>query len=210
MSGLSISKAPLQASTSSSWARSGNPSRTRNKSSFQGPRRIFTLPARHCALNGPNLVTLLPLSPAEVYIEATQRAHQVEGLALAGLPWVLAETDTDPPAIPRRGIEQQSLDVARVRPPAHHIQQPIAAVLVTAELDAHGPVRVVELGLLGSGEIPVTNNIEIGRDLVDDGTPFPLEIEPGGRPDLPIAAQQPLALEQRQRQRQQPGEIFGV
>ena len=57
---------------------------------------------------------------------------------------------------------------------------------------------VVELGLLGSGEIPVTNNIEIGRDLVDDGTPFPLEIEPGGRPDLPIAAQQPLALEQWQ------------
>ncbi len=36
----------------------------------------------------------------------------------------------------------------------------------------------------------------------------PLEIEPGRQPDLPIAAQQPLALEQRQRQ--QPGEIFRV
>ena len=41
--GLSISRAPLQASASSSWARSGNPSRTRNSSSFQGPCRIFRL-----------------------------------------------------------------------------------------------------------------------------------------------------------------------
>src|SRR4029077_10191343 len=44
------------------------------------------------------------------------------GLALAGLPWVLAETDTDALAVPCCSIEQQSLDVARVRPPAHHIQ----------------------------------------------------------------------------------------
>jgi hypothetical protein len=35
-------------------------------------------------------------------------------------------------------------------------------------------------------------------DLVDDGAPFVLEIEPGGRPDLPIAAEQPLALERQQ------------
>src|SRR5262245_5282414 len=109
-------------------------------------------------------------------------------LALAGLPWILTEPDLDALAILHGGVEQQSLHVTRVGPPAHHIQQPIAAVLVAAELDAHGPVRVVELGLLGRGEIPVTNNIEIGRDLVDDGTPFPLEIEPGGWPDLPIAA----------------------
>ena len=27
--------------------------RTRNRSSFQKPRRIFTLPARHCELKGP-------------------------------------------------------------------------------------------------------------------------------------------------------------
>jgi hypothetical protein len=44
--------------------RSGKPSRTRNSSSFQAPRRIFTLPARHCELNGPNLVSLSPLSRA--------------------------------------------------------------------------------------------------------------------------------------------------
>src|SRR5215467_14407482 len=62
--GLSISKAPLQASTSSSWARSGKPSRTRNSSSFQDPCRIFTLPARHCELNGPNRVSLSPVSEA--------------------------------------------------------------------------------------------------------------------------------------------------
>jgi len=48
-----------------------------------------------------------------------------------------------------------------------------------------------------------------GVDLVvmgEIGEPF--EGAPGGRPDLPIAAQQPLALEQRQWQ--QPSEIFGV
>ena len=28
------------------------------------PRRIFTLPARHCELNGPNRVSLSPLSGA--------------------------------------------------------------------------------------------------------------------------------------------------
>src|SRR5215472_16021881 len=60
-SGLSISKAPLQASTSS-WARSGKPSRKRNSSSFHAPRRIFTLPARHCELKGPKRVRLSPLS----------------------------------------------------------------------------------------------------------------------------------------------------
>ena len=55
--GLSISRAPLQASTSSSCARSGKPSRTRNSSSFHEPLRIFTLPARHCVLNGPNIAS---------------------------------------------------------------------------------------------------------------------------------------------------------
>src|SRR6516165_11343319 len=64
MCGLSISRAPLQASTSSSCARSGKPSRTRNSSSFHEPRRILTLPARHCELNGPNRVSLSPLSVA--------------------------------------------------------------------------------------------------------------------------------------------------
>src|SRR6202011_5058462 len=34
MLGLSISRAPLQASTSSSWASSGKPSRTRNREEF--------------------------------------------------------------------------------------------------------------------------------------------------------------------------------
>ena len=83
--GLSISKAPLQASTSSSWARSGKVSRMPNRSSFQGPRLIFTLPARHCELNGPNLVSLSPLSRAEIHAEAAERAYEVKGPVLAGL-----------------------------------------------------------------------------------------------------------------------------
>src|SRR5882762_10233440 len=55
------------------------------------------------------------------YGEATHCAHQVECLALPGLPRILAETDMDPLAVPCGGIEQQSFDVARVCPPAHHI-----------------------------------------------------------------------------------------
>src|SRR6267378_2209168 len=91
---------------------------------------------------------------------------------------------------------------------AHHMKEPEAAVLIAAELDANGPIGVVELGLFGRGEIPITDNFEIRRDFVDDRTPLFFEIEPGSRPDLPIATQQPLSLEQRQRQ--QPGEIFRV
>src|SRR5712671_6102527 len=132
--------------------------------------------------------------------EAAERAHEVKRLALAGLPRILAEPDADPIAVLRGDIEQQSVDVARVGPPAHHIQKPIATVLIiiAAELDADGPIGVVELGLFGRGEIPITDNVEVRRDLVDDGTPLPLEIEPGSWPDLPIAPQQALALEQRQ------------
>ena len=36
---------------------------------FQGPRRIFTLPPRHCELNGPNRVSLSPLSGAGVTVK---------------------------------------------------------------------------------------------------------------------------------------------
>ena len=43
-------------------------SRTRNSSSFHAPRRIFTLPARHCELNGPKRVSLSPLSGAGVTV----------------------------------------------------------------------------------------------------------------------------------------------
>src|SRR6202040_3959086 len=116
----------------------GNPSRTRNRSSFQRPRRIFTLPARHCELNGPNRVALLPLSAAGVAMNPP---------VLPGLARILADPDAPPLAVLRGGIEQQPLNVARIRPPAHYIQQPIAAVLVAAEFNTDGPVRIAELGL---------------------------------------------------------------
>src|SRR6266850_6897861 len=88
MSGLSISKAPLQASTSSSWARSGNPSRTRNRSPFQRPRRNFTLPARHCELNGPNRVSLSPLSAAARAVKALNTRTRC-------CAWLLADVERD-------------------------------------------------------------------------------------------------------------------
>src|ERR1700746_1507407 len=89
--GLSISKAPLQASTSSSWASSGKPSRTRNSSSFHDPRRIFTLPARHCELNGPKRVSLSPLSGAGVTLKPL---HIQQPIAVAA---IAAELDADRP-----------------------------------------------------------------------------------------------------------------
>jgi len=76
-------------------------------------------------------------------------------------------------------------DVARVGARPHHIQQPITAAPIAAELDADGPIRVVELGFFGGGEIPIADDIEVGRSMVDNGTPLPFEIQPGGGPDLP-------------------------
>src|ERR1700724_3531304 len=195
MFGLSISRAPLQASTSSSWASSGKPSRTRNRSSFHEPRRIFTLPARHCALNGPNRVSLSPLSVAGFTVKPLSARTRCCAWLFPACPGSWPNPYLDALAVLGGGIEQQSLDVARIGPPAHDIQQPIAAIPIAAELDADGPIRVVELGLLGRGGIPLADDIEIGRDRVDHGTPLPLEIKPGRRPDLPIAGQQPLALE---------------
>ena len=119
----------------------------------------------------------------------SQCPHQMLRLALAGLPRILPEPNCDPLAVVRGGMEQQLFDVARIGARPHHIQQPIAAAPIAAELDADGPVRVVEFGLFGGGEIPIADDVEIRRNLVDNGTPLPLEIQPGGGPDLPIAGE---------------------
>ena len=71
---------------------------------------------------------------------------------------------------------------------ADHIQQPVTAVFVPTELDADRPIGVVELGFFGGGEIPVADDVKVGRDRVNDRTPFPFEVEAGGGPDLPVAA----------------------
>src|SRR5690349_16957448 len=60
-------------------------------------------------------------------------------------------------------------------------------------------VAIVLLGLLGGGEIPVAYNIKLRRHLVDNGTPLPFEVQSGTWSDLPVAAEQTLAFEQRQR-----------
>src|SRR6516162_4530508 len=117
--------------------------------------------------------------------KAAERTHQVMSLALAGLPRILAEPDADPFAVLRGGIEQQSFDVARIGAPAHHVQEPVAATSIAAKFDADRPIGVVELGLFGSGQIPIADDVvELRRDLIDHRAPLSLEIEPGGRPDL--------------------------
>src|SRR5690242_16156626 len=118
------------------------------------------------------------------HCEAAEGAHQVKRLALASLPRILAEPDANPIAVMCGGVEQQSLYITRIGPPTHHIEQPIAAVPITAELDANRPIGVVELGLFGGREIPITDDIEIRGSRVDGGTPLALEIEPGRWPDL--------------------------
>jgi hypothetical protein len=69
---------------------------------------------------------------------------------------------------------------------------------IAAELDADRPIRIVELGFFGGGEIPIADDAEIRRSPVDNGTPVAFEIQPGGGPELPVAAEQPFALERRQ------------
>lgn len=95
--------------------------------------------------------------------ETAERAHQVKRLALAGLARILANTDADLFAVLRGGIEQQSLDVTRIGAPTHHIEQVIASGCIAAELDADGPVWIVELVLFGGREIPITDDVEVGR-----------------------------------------------
>jgi hypothetical protein len=58
------------------------------------------------------------------YREAAERAHQMQRLALAGLPRVLAEPDPHRFSVLGSGSEQQFFDIARVGPRAHHIQHP--------------------------------------------------------------------------------------
>src|ERR1700730_14664564 len=131
--------------------------------------------------------------------EGAQRPHQMLRLAFAGLSRILTKPNHDPLAVLGGGVEQQPLHIARVGPRAQHIQQPIAAVPVAAELDADRPTGVVELGLFGRREIPVADNIQIRRGLVGNGTPFPPEIQPGRRPNLPIAAHARAAASTRAR-----------
>src|SRR5262249_1990051 len=71
---------------------------------------------------------------SRVHGKAAERAHQVLRLALAGLPRILAEPDAHPIAVLRSSREQQSFDVARIGAPAHHVQDPIAATSIAAEL----------------------------------------------------------------------------
>src|SRR5215472_1829659 len=195
---LSISRAPLQASTSSSCARSGKPSRMRNSSSFHEPRRIFTLLARHCELNGPKRISLSPLSGAGVTLKPLRARTRWNAWLLPACPGSLPNPMRTLFAILLGNTEQVPFDVARVGSRPYHIQQPIAAAAIAAELDTDRPIRVVELGFFRGREIPIADDVEIRRHLVDNGTPLPFEIQPGGGPDLPIAAEQPLARECRQ------------
>ena len=73
-------------------------------------------------------------------------------------------------------IGQQLLDISRIGAPPHHIQKPVAAASIGAKLDADRPIGVVELGLLGGGEIPIADDVvELRRHLVNNGAPLRLK-----------------------------------
>src|SRR3981189_2899527 len=101
---MRISKDPLLASTSSSWARSGKPSRMRSSSTLQAPRRIVTLPARHDERSGPNRVRLSPRCGAGETVKPLMRAPDEVPGSCRPAP-VLAEPDADPVAVAPDGIE---------------------------------------------------------------------------------------------------------
>jgi hypothetical protein len=105
-----------------------------------------------------------------------------------------AVPDADPVAVLRRGIEQQSLDVARVGQPAHHIQQPIAAVLVAPEeLDRMlGECDIVVLSCaltpetLGRRLVPLSPTLLSGREALLEGLVLglsgPIDEKPADQP----------------------------
>src|ERR1700732_4110534 len=78
----------------------------RNSSTLQAPRRIFTLPARHGELSGPNRVRLSPRCGAGETVKPLMRAPDEVPGSCRPAP-VLAEPDADPVAVAPDGIEQQ-------------------------------------------------------------------------------------------------------
>src|SRR5205814_5204663 len=115
---------------------------------FEGPEQLLVpraspdLDVAGAALRAerPEAGELVAALRSRGHGEAVERAHQVMRLALAGLPRVLAEPDAHPLAVLFGGLDQQSLDVARVGPRAHHVEHAVASRLVAAELDADGPI----------------------------------------------------------------------
>ena len=101
-----ISRAPLQASTSSSWEEI--------RKSFEGtkqllaPRASQDLHVAGAALRAerPKPCQLVPAPRSRRSGEATERAHEVVRLGFAGLPWILAEADANARAVLRGSIER--------------------------------------------------------------------------------------------------------
>ena len=72
--------------------------------------------------------------------------------------------------------------------------------LFVAEEQSDRPVGIFVLrGAPGPGKVPVPDGKVDGRGLVDDLEPFPPEVHPGDRADLPVAVEQPLPLDAVQR-----------
>src|SRR5205814_2270401 len=57
---------------------------------------------------------------------AVERAHEMQRLTFAGLPRILAEPDADGLAVLLGSVAQQALDITRIGPHSHHIQQVVA------------------------------------------------------------------------------------
>jgi hypothetical protein len=73
------------------------------------------LPARHCELNGPKRVSFVATLQGRGHGEAVEHAHEMQRLALAGLPRILAEPDADPFAVPFGGVVSDLVDPLRRR-----------------------------------------------------------------------------------------------
>jgi hypothetical protein len=61
-----------------------------------------------------------------------------------------------------------------------HIEEPVAAVLVAAELDADGPIGIIELGFFGRREIPIEFGVgeaTVWRALRGEAAAWPAELK---------------------------------
>jgi len=116
MSGLSISKAPLQ-HRRRRHGEIGEPFEDANSPRSRAPQDLHVA-ARHCALNGPNLVSLSPLSVA-ANGEGAHRAHQWSAWLLPAARILANPMRTRLPSCV--AVLSSNLSTARVSPAAHHI-----------------------------------------------------------------------------------------
>ena len=139
--GFNSSRAPLHASTSSSCARSGETLEDTEQLLVPRPAQDLHIARPALRAERPEARELVAALRGRQRGEAAERDHEVERLALAGLPRILAEADPNPVFSCVSVLSSNRSTSAGVGAGAHNIQQPVAAALIAATLDPNRPIR---------------------------------------------------------------------